>query len=299
MPFLFKQTMIFEGPGHGWTESVYFQRATDDVQAAIDFTLDYRNKRRPLLGAQCSIIGQRTVIVQDDTGAPVRRVGLPNTFGQVLTGTQAQDSEDTGTSLEVMWSDPTSKYKKIMYLGGVWASIFPRANVYVPAGAWTGFFNSWVTACKTLGFGWRRRIIANSYQISNYTTDAASGITTYTIKSAASVLADFGDKRTVSVEFFNDRNALDGVQVVVPVSEAAPVAPETKWTTTLKTAKPRPSKAFTTPGQMRLFSSAFVTPQAAVAQGPEGSINPIRPVGRKRGRPLLVSAGRLPNRVRF
>lgn len=299
MPFLFKQTLIFDGPGHGWSESLYFERATDDVQAAIADTIDYRNKRRPLLGAECSLIGQRTLVVQDAAGLPIKRRGLTNKFSPALFGTQSQPAEDTGTSLFVVWSDPTSAFKKPMYLGGAWASIFPNANNYVPVGAWQGFYNSWRQYCIDHAFGWRHRIVQNSYTITNYTTNAATGITTYTLRSAASILASFGDRRTVGVEFFNRRSALDGIQVVIPLAEVAPVAPATDWTTTVATAQPRPSAAFTTPGQMRLYGSEFKTPASAVPQGAVGGINPERPAGRKRGRPLLVSPGRQPNRVRF
>lgn len=299
MAFLFKQTLVFEGPGHGWTESLYFERPTGDVQAAIDFTVDYRNKRRPLLGAECSIIGQRTLLVQDDVGAPVKRQGLVNVFSPKLSGTAAQAAEDTGTSLMVVWSDAASRFKKITYLGGAWASIFPNANNYVAAGGWQGFFNSWRTLAITLGLGWRRRVISNSYTITNYTTDAQTGITTYTVRSGASIIASFNDRRTVGVEFFNRRSPLDGVQVVVPISEVAPVAPATDWFTTVKTAAPRPSAGFTTPGQMRLFNFVFVTPATPGGNQQLGAINPVRPVGRKRGRPLFVSPGRQANRVRF
>lgn len=299
MAFLFKQTTVFDGPRHGWTEALYFERPSGDVQSAIDFLSDYKNKRRPLLGKQCFLSGQRTLLVRDDTGAKVTRQGLVNDFGTTLPGTQAQDAEDTGTSLLVVWSDAQSRLKKTMFLGGAWASIFPFANSYVPAGGWQGFFNAWRDYCITKHLGWMHRTVQRTATITNYVTDAATGIVTYTLRTGASIIADLTPRRTVNVEFFNRRSPLDGVQVVVPISEVAPVAPATDWTTTVKTAQPRPAAAFATPGQMTLFGSTFVDVGAAGGAQQTGSINPVRPTGRKRGRPLFVSPGRQANRVRF
>lgn len=299
MAFLIKQTLVFDGPRHGWTETLYFERPTGDVQAAIDFTSDYRNKRRPLLGAQCFLSGQRTLVVQDNAGNPITRQGLVNDFGTTLPGTQAQDAEDTGTSLLVTWADADSRLKKNLFMGGAWAAIFPQANTYKAVGGWQGFFNAWRDYCITKHFGWRHRVVQKTATITGYVVDPVTGIVTYTLRSGASILADFGARRTVGVEFFNRANPLDGVQVVVPIGEVAPVLPATDWTTTVKSAKPRPAAAFTTPGEMRLFTSSFIDVGAPGATQQTGSINPIRPSGRKRGRPLFVSPGRQRNRVRF
>lgn len=303
MAFLFKQTHVFEQSGKGWTEVLYFERPTGDVQAAIDWTREYPDKRRVLLGAQGTFVGQRTVLIQDDTGAPVKNVGLNNFFqkpdGSPLTGTAAQPSEDTSTSLQVVWSDAQSRYKKNLFMCGAWQAIFPSDNIYKPAGAWTGFWNNWVGMCKQIGFGWRRRTVDKEWQITGYTTDNNTMVTTYTLTTAASLKATFnGQKRTVGVDIPTKRTALDGMQVVVWVSEVAPVAPATDWITTVKTAGPRPSLPFTVPGRMLLYKYTFVTPAASVPQGPEGSINAVRPVKHSRGRPLFQSRGRQPNRVR-
>lgn len=298
MAALFKQGFVFEGAGHGWTEWLYFEMPSEDVQAAINYTSEYKNKRRPLLGAQCSMVGQRTLLVQDLAGNPVKRVGLNNIYGPGYAGNPNEDAEDTGTSLLLVWSDALAKYKKNLFLGGAWASIFPSANVYKPAGLWTTFFDPWRQYCIDKGLGWRRRVEAKSFQITNHTTDPVSMVTTYTLTTALSVKADFGEGRSVLVDIPRKRSALDGMQVVIWKDETAPVGDATDWTTHVVTAGPRPGLPFAIPGRMRLYNSVFVTPKTPNGAQQTGAINAIRPAGRKRGRPLFVSRGRAPARPR-
>lgn len=285
--FLFKHTIIFSGADKGWTESLYFEQQTNDLQAAMNFVSDVKNKRRLLLGKQFSMKGERVALVRTDTGAKVTRQALPNRF--FLAGNQQQDGEDTSTSLLVKWVNSVGSRNKVMFMGGPFAAIFPFPDALDRnAGNFTTHFNAWAGLMRALGMGWMHRVRTQTGIILNHVSDPLTGITTYTLEAPGIVWGAGAPPTPVSVEFPSGRSALDGMQIVVPVDA-----------THATTAKPRPSSAFKVRGQMKTFDLEFVNIGTLNGQGNPGTITADAPVGRKRGRPLLVSRGRRPVQVRF
>jgi len=182
VPFLFKYTLIFEGQGHGFSETFYFERSTADMEAAWTFVQDYPEKRRPLLGREHYIKAQRLAYVRDDAGVAVKRI--TKVKKEFMQGTQAQPSEDTNTSLQVLCTNSAGNRKKLTFLGGPWNAIFPFGDSYNPdAGSWKTFFNAWGASLKAHGFGWLHATPGQQKQILNYTFNPDTGITTYTIQA--------------------------------------------------------------------------------------------------------------------
>ena len=136
--------------------------------------------------------------------------------------------------------------------------------------------------------GWLHRVPDAGTAITNYVFDSTTGHTVYTLGAAVTWQVPFGVPQKVSVEFPLSRSPLDGVQIVIPQTPTSCV-----------TAKPRPAAPFTVQGQLHQFTQVFVHVGEQAPQGPLGTVVGQNPVGRKRGRPLLVGRGRSVNRARW
>lgn len=279
--FLYRHTLVFDGPGHGWSESMYFERPTRDLDAAFAFVDDVKNKRAKLLGREFSVKGERITLAKLDTGAKVTREGFARR--RFVQGVQAQLGEDTGTSLLVKWISSDGTRQKLMFMGGPYAALFPFANaIDRNAGQWETNFGSWRSLMRQLHMGWLHRKKNEQATISGYTFSNVTGHVTYTLDGDGIIDTPLGQPIPVNVEFPLSRSPLDGPQLVVFQDP-----------NTCVTAGPRPAKPFTIAGQMKTFVTEFVDIGVLNAQGNPGNIFEERPVGRKRGRPLLESPGRV------
>lgn len=287
MASLYKHTLIFEGAGHGWTETMYFERPTDDVDGALAWVSVIKQKRAPLLGAQFSIKGERVALIKDAAGNKVTRRAAPAKF--FLQGNQQHQGEDTGTSLQVLMQSSDKSHNKLTFLGGPWAEIFPFANSYTPAaGGWQTFFGAWAAALIDRQMGWMSQTVVESRKITGYVFDPLTGRTEYTLGLPGMTWDVDLPPTRVNVEFPAVKSPLDGVQIVVP-----------SMATKCKTAGPRPAPAFAIEGTMKRYAFGFVNLATLNQQGQPGTITGQNPVSRKRGRPLSVSRGRSPAKVRW
>lgn len=282
----FKQTLIFEGAGHGWTENLYFHHDTDDLNAAMIQVGQVKNKRAALLGKQFHIKGERVALIVNQAGQPVTNKSLLRKF--YIPGDPNENGEDTGTSLQVQFVNSAQTDKKLLFLGGPWAGVFPFANAYVEKYKnWQTLFQSWAAAVITAKMGWLARGVSQEAKITDYDFFPGTGHTTFVLGGAGITWAAGNPPTRVAVEFPTRRHPLDGTYLVVP---SQPLQ--------CTTAAPRPAPPFTVEGTMRLYSYNLVRMDVTTGQR-TGTITGQNPVGRKRGRPLLSSRGRAPVTVRW
>lgn len=284
---LFKYTLILEGLGHGISESLYFQSNDESIDNAFKFVASYPGKRIKLIGAGCYIKGARMALVEDNAGNDVERISAvdkTNYFSDVT-----YPPAESNVSLQVLWTTSDQKHKKIMFLGFPFRNVFVGGDSYVPgaaaAGPWASFFNSWVQICTSLGLGWNTQTIDQEEDITAYTFDPATGLTTFTLKAPGLTWPAGVTSQRVTVEFPGGKKSLDGTYDVSPIDATHCIS-----------VKPRPTSPFTVKGKMRIYTSSFLTVQTLNPLGLPGTIKGQNPVTRKRGRPLLVSRGRLPVR---
>jgi len=285
---IYAQTLIIEGLGHGYSETYYFRFESNNTNLAAAFVAEHRTKRAALLGKQHIIKGERVAKKYSDTMLPIKRQTVIKKY--FIQGNQSQNSEESNISLQVLWTAANGLHKKLLFMSGPYRSIFPEGDSFDPGqgGNFTTNFNAWRAYVTLKGMGWIASIPSAPTQISGYTFNPANGRTTYTVSNDLFGPVFDGEPVKIRVEFPTIRSALDGVQLVIPLTA-----------TTAITAKPRPSQPFTVPGKMVVFSKEFVSIAEPAGEAQSGTIEPQNPMSRKRGRPLLVSRGRLANQVRW
>lgn len=285
--FLYRHTLIFAGPDHGATESLYFERPTDDLDEAANYVNGVKDKRAPLLGKEWQCKAERIALVRSDTGTKIVRRSLVKKFYK--PGNQSQPSAPTGVSLQVQMADSFKRFKKLMFMCGPYRSIFPNADALdINAGSFLSNFNSWKSLIISLGMGWLGKTTAGQIlSITNYVVDPVTGFTTYTL-GAAATWPDGNKPFPVFVEFPLSRSALDGPQLVTKINATSCV-----------TAQPRPAKPFTVQGLLRIVPTNFINLATTNTTGSPGTVEPQNPMERKRGRPLLAARGRRAVQIRF
>ncbi len=289
---VYRHTLIFEGLGHGATESLYYTiPSPSSVNAAFTLLSILKNKRAALLGAEWQIKGERIEQVVDDTGAKTKRIGSVAKF--FLPGVQAQPAAESNVSLQVQFSDSTFAHNKLLFMCGPPRSLFPNGNAFDPnqssqPGTWWSAFQSWRTLLISLGASWYSAPTVQTAFISDYVFSNTSGRTTYTLTAPGITWPATNVPSRVSVEFPLSRSPLDGVQLVIPISA-----------TSCYTAGPRPAAAWTVQGTMKLKGAQLISLATPNLSGQLGTITPENPMTRKRGRPLLVSRGRASVQVRW
>ena len=232
----------------------------------------------------------KALIARAYAGDKVTRIG--QVFRTFKPGVAAQPAAPENVSLQCTFSDSSRRNKKLIFLVGPPKSLFPGANALDTSqlsqpGTWLSAFNSWSSLLKSLGAGWYSAPTTQQSPIIGYSFNADTGITSYTLANA--ITWPNTDKPIrVSVEFPLSKSPLDGVQLVIPTGAL-----------TCYTASPRPAAPFTVKGLLRLTGANLIklnTPSGAVLQG---FVVPDVPMSRKRGRPLLVSRGRVQVKNRY
>lgn len=290
---VFKHTLIFDGPGHGTSESLYYDLGPlSTVDTAFVALADVKNKRRGLLGREWEIKGERIEMVRNDTGDKVVRVGQVQRTEPPLIGVQAQPAAPVNVSLQVAFSNVAKSQTKRMFLAGCPKSLFPGGNTFDHSqpglpGTWWSNFVAWRTLLQSLGAGWYTAPTTTTKKIVGYTFNPVNGQTSFNF-DAAMPWPNTDKPVSVKVEFPLSKSPLDGTYLVIPTSSLSAY-----------TAQPRPASPFTVGGTIRLTGSVLVTVKAASTGGTPGTIYAEVPMSRKRGRPLLVSRGRVQVRNRW
>lgn len=280
---IFKHTLIGEGLGHGYSESLYFELAGDNLDAAIALVAGVKDKRRPLLGKEHYLKGERVAMIYNDAGEKVTNIAQPFKF--YLPGNQSQRSAESNISLQILFTNASKSKKKLGFMFGPYNALFPFGDAFVDDGstAFASNFQSWRSLLITLGMGWMSSPTTQKRKITGYVFDPVTGLTTYTLEAPGLNWPNTDKPVAVSVEFPLSRSPLDGRQLITHTNA-----------TTATTAKPRPAQPFTTPGVMTIHTPQLIKLNTPAGNTLTGNIIPQNPVSRKRGRPLLVSRGRAP-----
>jgi hypothetical protein len=285
---IYRWTIAVDGNDHGFSESLYFQRSSEDIDAAVAITTPIIPKRAALLGAECNIKASRVQLVLNNAGLKtLRRGDLQKGY---WPGTLSQPACESTIRLQVLMENSTKTNRKLTFMGGVWRSIFPAADSFDGnQGGFLSLFNSWKSSIIAAGMGWMA--VPNDPPKSNivgYVFDPDTGHTTYTLANGGIAFPELNVPYRVNVEFPLQRSPLDGVQLVIPLTA-----------TTCITAKPRPASPFVVVGKMTLLGSQFINLATTNNAGNPGTVSPQNPMGHKAGRPLYTSRGRLPLTVRW
>lgn len=277
-------TMIFEGFGKGASEMFTIETADDSFQVAFAQVSGVREARAALLAKGWYIKGDKITMKLNTALVKQKNRAFPrDTF---LPGNQAQVSISLDTALKAVWATADFGHRKLTYMCGGWEATNPEQNAFVPTDTWTTKFNSYVAKLKLAKAGWMSNLSPEATVITGYTFDAIKGKTTYTLADPI-FAGPFPMKPVkVAVDFPLYRSALDGVQLVTPLTA-----------TTARTTKPRPAMPFQEEGKMRLFVYSFINLATSAADNPSGSVTITKVTRRQRGRPLLESPGRAAVRV--
>lgn len=285
MPAIIKYTLIIDGPGHGFSESLFVPFDTENLISAADTLFAVTQKRAPLLGAQHNIKAQRVSVEVTTTGAARR--GDSRLKKVFLPGTQARPSAEANVSLQCLFANFDSSKRKLMFQGGPWRDIFPFDDAFdIGVGNFQQFFNSWKTSLIALGAGWMGQVeIGNPVLITNYVADVNFNVT-FTLAAPGISWATLKNQQ-VRIKGLNNGSVLNGQQLVRPIDALHCI-----------TVKPIAAGAFQVPGFMTAYTKAFIGLAPGTTGGLTGTIEPQNPMTRERGRPLLVSVGRRPARPR-
>lgn len=289
MPVI-EATWIFGGPEHGWQERLYFEQSSSDLTQAINTVEFVAGRRAPLLGQQYFIKGTRVKLVSTNGttffngGSRVSRIRRDGFAGQ--GGAQVD------VCLLVSFYNDGSTLRKSMFMGGVWDSIEVDGGIFsrAPSG-WQSAWNTWQDTIKTLMgtatqsadgvacAGWLHGGKSIPYSVLGYTSSANNFVTITTAATPfAALVGTRGTIRLSGMDGLN-KSVLNGLQAV-----------EFLTASTAKLLRPIACKA--SPGEVgRVFLYQY-----GLVKAP--TINPEVIRTRERGRPLLVSPGRKPNRAR-
>lgn len=276
MPTIFKGTMIFSGPQHGWTESWWTSQPTNSYSFVSDLLDGLIRARAPLLGNQATIIGKR-----------VSREDLLNEgFSEyVLVTNQNQspscDSDEPDACVVAHAYDDTFSRKKAVFLRGIPDSIDIQFGKLVTDPCdWGKAFATYAKKI-TAGWGWMGRAPGPvpRANLTGYVTSGQNQLT-FTLDAPLFAAEPVGKKIKVTFGSINKpaKSVLNGQQVVFVLSP-----------TTCQTVFPTAALPYVNGGHC-----LYEPPQFNAAN----SMNYSRIGTRRVGAPLLASRGRLRARGR-
>jgi hypothetical protein len=281
---VFKCTAIFQGRTRGWTESLWYQGASDDhrlINKPFDFLL---KARAALLAQPCLIKGYR--ISLEGAGPDALLSYQTYNAPPVPSGQSNRDSlfaNDPDSSLLVRCSIANFSKWKFIFLRGHPDYIFTRNGTYTPDAAWNQKFASWVDRLTTAQWGWvgvDPAAKVNKIPVVGWATDPVSGVTTVT----------FGDNL-----FPAGLNPNQLVRIRIAGANSSQSPANNVWVgypltpTTFKTSK---AAAF---GIFRTNGIASYTPLKFIQII---NVEDQKYAERKAGAPLLESRGRARNKAR-
>lgn len=271
MPFLIKGTWIFESRQTGWTESLYWNQSTGNLNTAYQTAFAVGDVRKQLLGDTGSIKAIRVSVEANELGQPVVGDSLLS-YARLAPDTLLEE-EDSNTALQVIFRTSDATKRKFLFLRGIWDSIVQVGGVYnKDANGWVTKFNAWKTEVIGQAMGWVASSRSTAGTITNYVMDA-NGFITFTL--AAPGIFGAGPNYTpqkVRISRLNGRSTLNGTMIVFPTSA-----------TTATSAQPHAAAPFKSNGIMFGYTKALVLASTIEAQ---------KIVTRKAGAPLLGSVGR-------
>lgn len=267
---VFKSTMIFDGPKHGWTESYYQDVASNSYTVALSNLEALADRRSPMLGRQCRIIGGRVSRVDR------KNDGLSGELN--LVGPSGCDSDEPDACLVVIYRDPDNARHKITFMRGIPDAIDVQFGQFVDTecdfrAKFQTFANYISSPLRTWGWYGRPLIGPTRSDITGYTVLPSNQVT---INFAGNLFAGvpLGTRVTINVSGVNTpaKSVLSGqVVVIVDAVNAA------------TTFVPLAVFPYSHGGVALYAPSEFI---------PIRSATPVRIGTRRVGAPLLSSRGR-------
>lgn len=169
---VFKCTMIFSGPQHGWTESWWNNWPSNDYNAMMDDFQKLALNRAQLLSNQTQIIGLRVSIEGLKNDGFARYVAF-DIGGQ----SPACDSDEPDACVVAHAYDANYARKKAVYLRGIPDAIDIQFGKLVTDPCdWGKNFRSYTGKLRT-GYGWMGRPATGPTRqnVTGYTVDVATG----------------------------------------------------------------------------------------------------------------------------
>ncbi len=149
MPFIFKCTMFFNGPKHGWSETHWYS-SPNSAYPPVMLTLEtLATRRAPLMGKECSIIGLRVSIEN-----PIRNDAMSRDL-EGFVGYSGYTADEPDAALLLRASDPSFAKHKQIYLRGIPDAIDVNFGTYDPSLAgWDVRLQAYEDYLVNQLFGW-------------------------------------------------------------------------------------------------------------------------------------------------
>jgi len=282
MPSLQRCTMVFQSPGHGWTETFYYTAAGDDLTTPQTAWVLNAGRRAALLGSSAYIKALRFAIVINAAGQVTKNRSV---LRKVKISPNLQQVDNTlaapGTCAVATFYNADQSRHKLTYLRGIPDDIENNDGTYNPAGAggWGNRFDNWVelmriNATTIANVGWWGFVPFPPITLVGYTVNATTSVVTVTLPAGALAAYTAGQRIAVRFRGVNVHSVLNGQQVITVVDDH-----------TARLTKPLAAGPYMGVGEMILYTRTSV-PIASASVPFIGS--------RKLGAPLLVSHGRSP-----
>lgn len=278
---LYRVSVLFEGRGHGWAETLVFDRTNTSPGAVAASLVGLLNARAQLLGREYRIIGARVAKIRDDAGLPVKRnVFLIQQEFKPSNQLVANAGGPPDDCVLVRGTTADGNRSKPIFLGGIPDDIILNGGALdLAAVNWGANFATWNNEMVTRQAGWLGLVAKGERFITSYTVNP-TGINLFTVNAAVFDGTNAGVNQTVRIRQLNGGNSVFNRSLLVyPVS-----------TTQFQNVRPMAAVDFISQGIVTVFtlpSTFFI----AAAWGA------VKYASHKRGRPLLVSPGRARRRA--
>lgn len=276
VPFVIKNTLVFQTNSFGWTESFLHQSSSRDLIAHNAALQVLAQKRAALLGSQSFIKAERVSVETDGDGLPV--VGDSHLLYIRYNGGTVPGSDDPDTAVLVTMRNAEAARRRNMFLRGIWDDVNGAGGFYLEATAgWPSAFNNWRASMLAKQVGWWHSIKSAPINLSTYVMDPDTGFVQVTL---AAPIPGFVADQVMQVRFqgVNGKSPLNGMQLI-RVIDATHVWLE----------KPLALIAYQFGGKMFTYTRTF---EAAT------TIDAQKIVTRRAGSPLLQSRGRRKGRAK-
>ena len=287
MPSLMKLTTILQSPGHGWSESLYFNYVNNDLRSAFLDLAVPTARRVNLLGPGAFLKARRVSLVLDSLGAPAKnKVYLDKTI--IKPNLQQVDNNLAAPGVCAMpriYNADQSRHK-VIYLRGIPDAIENNDGTYNPLGAdgWQNRLTFYFDGLKgsfggVSNMGWWGYVPFPAIPITSYSVGSTTEVVTVQLPAGSLAAYSQGQKLNVRFRGVNSaKSVLNGQQVVTVIDGG-----------TCKLTKPLAAGPYVTGGEMILYTRTLV---------PMSILQMDTISHRKIGTPLLVSPGRLPAKAR-
>lgn len=288
MPFLIETTYAIEGQAQGFSETFYWQQATDNLATAEETITPIAQKRAKLLADTYVLAVVRNAIVQNEAGQKVKRV--TDIFEPRYPGVAAWKPAAPQMSLMCVWQTAKNTASKKQYMRGIPNGLGDLGKLPdLSYGTFLSYFNSWRASMIALPAGWLVTAPTQNSVINSYETIAGSGNVKFTFNTAFTWPVQAGFNTSIHISL-PGKSPLDGMQLVKVIDG-----------THAYTVKPIGVAPFV-PGMIgiaQIRTPTLVTLAAVSQGGPTGSIHPQRIVSHKTGSPSYASRGRRAATVRW